>query len=110
MLRCLLSNMEQYPKDSSNAKKDGPRNLIIILLACACGLAVLLSFLPKVDHPADSAQSPTNAPRQSQMASRKHRPGLVHDFKSDSGEQQTAEEQVAARLTAFNKNRREVAH
>ncbi|MDB6122267.1 MAG: hypothetical protein JWQ71_1260 [Pedosphaera sp.] len=102
--------MERYPKDSSrNAQKDGPQKLVIILLVCVCGLAVLLSFLPKVDHPADSTQSPTNSPRQSQIASRKHRPGLVYDSKSDPVEKQTAEEQVAARLTAFNKNRRETA-
>ncbi|MDQ6630947.1 MAG: hypothetical protein M3Y82_04215, partial [Verrucomicrobiota bacterium] len=72
-----------------------------------CGLALLLSLWPKADRSVPSSHSPKDAPDKSKIVERKNRPSFAQRTKPE--EKQTAEEQVAARLTAFSKNRREVA-
>jgi len=89
------------------SKPTSPQKFVILLLLFGGGLAVLLSLLPKGNVSAPSTETATNAPRSSEIVERGNHP-LAQGIKR--GEKQTAEKKVAARLAAFDKNRRATAH
>ncbi len=89
------------------SKPTSPQKFVIILLLFGCAVAILFSLLPKGKDSRSSSQSGTNTLGSSEITGRRNRP-LHGGIKR--GEKQTAEEKVAARLAAFDKHRREVAH
>ncbi|MEO7298264.1 MAG: hypothetical protein ABI042_06760 [Verrucomicrobiota bacterium] len=97
------------PNDSSENLKQSVRGkFVLILLVGGCFLALLLIWLPKVNPPVAPATPSAEASLNGISGDRKNRPAFSH--RSNSHGKQTAEEKVAARLVAFDKNRREVTH
>lgn len=97
--------MNTNPENPKPPKRDSL--LLIVLFGCV--LVLLLGFFMK-GPVAPSSSSPRNASHGTETAERKNQPTFHHRAASRLREKQTAEEKVAVRLAAFDKNRRELAH
>ncbi len=98
-------NTNEPPK---NSKENRPQKFLLLVLICGCVLALLFYLLPKFEKASPAPSIAPDPPSVTSSASQKNSPRF--DSHSAVRSQQTAEEKVAARLSAFSKNRRAVAH